>query len=125
MMIYKGVTLDDVMIDSYVDKLECSIAEACDAILCDRGLARSDEQENLTKKAQFAGVGKIVKADHKQHKIPTKKADNEKKLIISALFEAIDAFSDGAAVRNDEKYIDFVLNGSNYTLNLVKHRKEK
>ena len=124
-MVYKGVTLDDTLIDTYVDKLGCSIVEACDAILCDKGLSANEEQEALTKKAQFAGVGKIIKADHKQHKTPTKKTDNEKKLIISALFEAIDAISDGAAVRNDEKYIDFVLNGSNYTLNLVKHRKEK
>lgn len=124
-MNYKGLCISDTLIDCYIDKLHCSIEEACEAIMCDEMGFRNEEQEALTKKAQFAGVGKIVKADHKQHKTPTKKADNEKKLIISALFKAIDAISDGAAVRNDEKYIDFVLNGSNYTLNLVKHRKEK
>lgn len=124
-MLYKGIELDDAVIDFYVDKLDCSIVEACDAILCDKGIIVNQEQDTLTKKAQFAGVGKIVDADHKTHKKPQKKADNDKKRIISALFEAIDAISDGAAVRNDEKYIDFVLNGAEYTVNLVKHRKEK
>ena len=124
-MLYKGIELDDAVIDFYVDKLDCSIVEACDAILCDRGIIHNATQEELSKKAQFAGVGKIIDADHKPHKKLQKKADNDKKLVISALFEAIDAISDGAAVRNDEKYIDFVLNGAKYTINLVKHRKEK
>lgn len=124
-MNYKGHEISNELIQAYQTALKCSIVDACEMWLCDNGFNTNAEQEALTKKAQFAGVGKIVKADHKQHKTPTKKADNEKKLIISALFEAIDAISDSAAVRNDEKYIDFVLNGAEYTVNLIKHRKEK
>lgn len=124
-MKFQNFEIPNDIIDSYVDKLGCSIMEACEAWLCDNGHAVNQEQEEMSKKAQFAGVGKIIDADHKQHKKPQKKADDDKKMIISALFEAINAISDGAAVRNDEKYIDFVLNNAEYTINLVKHRKKE
>lgn len=124
-MIYKNVNIPDEAIDILVDKLECSIEEACEAWLCDNGKATNVEQEEMTKKAQFAGVGKIVDADYKKGRKGPKKVPNEdKKIIIQELFYAVDTISESATIVNNEKYVDFVYHGENYTINLVKHRKK-
>lgn len=125
-MLYKGFNVPDDIIDTYVDKLGCSIVEACDAWLCDNGKATCDEQEAMTKKAQFTGVGKIVDADYKKadRKPREKKADDEKQFIMKRLWDTLWGISDEVVMRNNEKYIDFVYEGHNYTVNLVRHRKK-
>ena len=123
-MQYKSYNVPDDVIDSYVDKLGCSIVEACDAWLCDNGKAVCDEQDAMTKKAQFMGVGKVVDAEYKktERKSRERKVDEEKQFIIRELIEAVLPFADFAEIRNAEKYIDFEYNGNQYTINLVKHR---
>lgn len=126
-MKYNGYNIPDDVIDSYVDKLGCSIAEACDAWLCDNGKADSAEADAMTKKAQFAGVGKIVDADYKkgERKPKERKADDDKLMIMEIINDAIhDNLDSGCVVRNAEKYIDFIYNDNHYTINLVKHRKK-
>ncbi len=126
-MKYNGYNIPDDVIDSYVDKLGCSIAEACDAWLCDNGKADSAEADAMTKKAQFAGVGKIVDADYKkgERKPKERKVDDDKLMIMEIINDAIhDNLDSGCVVRNAEKYIDFVYHGNHYTVNLVKHRKK-
>ena len=126
-MKYKGYNVPDDIIDSYVDKLGCSIVEACDAWLCDNGKAICDEQDAMTKKAQFMGVGKVVDAEYKksERKPRERKVNEDKQFIIKQIFSSIYTFADLANVRNAEKYIDFELNGKSYTLNLVEHRKKE
>ena len=125
-MKYKGYNVPDDIIDSYVDKLGCSIVEACDAWLCDNGKAVSAEADAMTKKAQFAGVGKIVDAEYKKanRKPRERKVDDDKLMIMEIINDAIhDNLDSNCIVRNAEKYIDFIYNDNHYTVNLVKHRK--
>ena len=125
-MKYKGYNVPDDIIDSYVDKLGCSIVEACDAWLCDNGKAVSAEADAMTKKAQFAGVGKIVDAEYKKanRKPRERKVDDDKLMIMEIINNAIhDNLDSNCIVRNAEKYIDFIYNNNHYTVNLVKHRK--
>lgn len=126
-MKYKGYNVPDDVIDSYVDKLGCSIVEACDAWLCDNGKAVCDEQDAMTKKAQFTGVGKIVDAEYKksERKPRERKVNEDKQFIIKQILSSVYTFADLVNVRNAEKYIDFELNGKSYTLNLVEHRKKE
>lgn len=126
-MKYNGYNIPDDVIDSYVDKLGCSIAEACDAWLCDNGKAVCDEQDAMTKKAQFMGVGKVVDAEYKksERKPRERKIDEEKQLIMNRLWDALWGISDEVIMRNNEKYIDFMYEGHNYTVNLVRHRKKE
>lgn len=50
-MKYMGIEIDDKQIDRYVAILDCSIIEACDAILCDRELLqKTDIVDNRTGK---------------------------------------------------------------------------
>lgn len=127
-MKYKGFNVPDDIIDSYVDKLGCSIVEACDAWLCDNGKAICDEQETMSKKAQFMGVGKVVDADYKKtdRKPRERKVDDDKLMIMEIINDAIhDNLDSNCVVRNAEKYIDFTYRGNHYTINLVKHRQKE
>ena len=124
-MTYMGFNVPDEVIDSYVDKLGCSIAEAMQAYLFDEGKLDSEEEKQLTKQAAASGVGKIVGAATGTRPNRGKKVANDTKImVIQALFDAICTISDSATITNPEKYIDFVLNGENYSINLVKHRKK-
>lgn len=127
-MKYKRFNVPDDVIDSYVDKLGCSIVEACDAWLCDNGKAVCDEQETMTKKAQFMGVGKVIDADYKKadRKPRERKVDDDKLMIMEIINDAIhDNLDSNCVVRNVEKYIDFTYHGNHYTINLVKHRQKE
>ena len=125
-MKYCGFDIPDEIIDNYVDKLDCSIVDAMQAYLFDTGKMDSAEADAMTKKAQLAGVGKIVDADYKKadRKPKEKKADDEKQFIMKRLWDALWGISDEVIMRNNEKYIDFVYEGHNYTVNLVRHRKK-
>ena len=126
-MKYCGFDIPDEIIDNYVDKLGCSIVDAMQAYLFDTGKMDSEEADAMTKKAQLAGVGKIVDADYKKadRKPREKKVDDEKQLIMKRLWDSLWGISDEVIMRNNEKYIDFVYEGHNYTVNLVRHRKGK
>ena len=125
-MKYLGFDIPDEIIDSYVDKLGCSIVDAMQAYLFDTGKMNSAEVDAMTKKAQFAGVGKIVDADYKktERKPKERKIDEDKQFIIRELIEAVLPFADSAEIRNAEKYIDFIYHDNHYTVNLIKHRKK-
>lgn len=128
-MKYNGYNIPDDVIDSYVDKLGCSIAEACDAWLCDNGKADSTEADAMTKKAQFAGVGKIVDAEYKkgERKPRTKKINTEKRELIKMLAEACAYYNEGPFeyyIDNPERNIKIIYKGKSYTVNLVEHRKK-
>jgi hypothetical protein len=124
-MKYMGFNIPDEIIDSYVDKLGCSIVDAMQAYLFDEGKLDNAEAEQLTKQAAVAGVGKMVGAATGSRPNRAKKVANETKImVIQALFDTICAISDSATITNPEKYIDFVLNGEKYSINLVKHRKK-
>ena len=50
-MKYKGHTIPDQEIDKMMDKLDISMAEACEMILSDRDVVENEVVEELTKKA--------------------------------------------------------------------------
>jgi len=127
-MKYNGFDIPDEIIDSYVDKLGCSIVDAMQAYLFDTGKTESAEVDAMTKKAAVAGVGKIVDAEYKktERKPRERKADDDKLMIMEIINDAIhDNLDSNCVIRNAEKYIDFIYHGNHYTVNLVKHRKEK
>lgn len=121
----KTYDIPDEAIDSYVDRLECSIAEAIDLWLTDNDIVVNDAQQRLNDAAKQvrinvgAGQGKP-----KTQKERVKKENPVKKDVISAVFERISAKTDAIVVRNDEKYIDFEIDGRSFTINLVEHRKK-
>lgn len=134
-MKYKGHTIPDQEIDKMMDKLDISMAEACEMILSDRDVVENEVVEELTKKATKNRVTATIhqaKGEKKERKPREKKENPLKKEIISGIH---DYFLDEIGhifpkntvitVRNDEKYIDLEINDRSFTINLVEHRKKK
>lgn len=139
-MIYKrndghNYTIPDEEIDKLMDGLDISIAEACETYLCDHDIIADDTVEELTTKAQKNRVTATIhsaKGEKKERKAREKKENPLKKLIISAICVGFndenwlfDEVIDNLVVRNDEKYIDLTIDGREFTINLVEHRKKK
>lgn len=117
--------LPENVIKNYMEKLGISEQEAIELYNCDIGEYSNAEQEQLQKKAAAVGTGTFVGAATGPRPNRSKKVANETKIwIINELFDTICEIADAASIKNPEKYIDFTLNGENYSLNLVKHRKK-
>lgn len=130
-MKYKGHTIPDQEIDKMMDKLDISMAEACEMILSDRDIVENEVVEELTKKATKNRVTATIhqaKGEKKERKTREKKENPLKKEIIQAIYTVIANKITSSAktfIRNDEKYIDFSLGDREFTINLVEHRKKK
>ena len=130
-MVYKHYTIPDEEIDKIMDKLDVSIAEACEMYLSDHELVEDETVKELTAKAQKNRVTATIhdaKGEKKARKPREKKENALKKEIIQALYTVIaDEITSSAnvSVRNDEKYIDFTCGDRSFTVNLVEHRPKK
>ena len=130
-MKFKGHNIPDAEIDKMMDKLDISLEEACNMILADREVIVDETVEKLTKKAQKNRVTTVIhdaKGEKKERKPREKKENPLKKQIIDIIFQTLSdprCELDHVFVRNDEKYIDFEIDGRNFTINLVEHRQKK
>lgn len=134
-MIYKynskEYRIPDEVIDNMMEKLDCSLAEACEGYLFDHDLIKSEEEEKITEKVKKSGISRTIhqaKGEKKERKPREKKENPLKKEIIQAIFSGIadNIKTDGEIIiTNDEKYIDFSIDGREFTVNLVEHRKKK
>lgn len=130
-MKYKNYNIPDKEIDNLMDKLDLSLAEACEMWLSDNDIVENETVEKLTKQAKENRVTATIhqaKGERKERKPREKKENPLKKTIIDVIFNAICenlVEKDKITVTNTEKYIDFSLNGRDFTVNLVEHRKKK
>lgn len=133
-MKYNGHNIPDEHIDKLMEKLDISLAEACEMYLSDIGEVENEEVEKLTKKAQKNRITATIhdaKGEKKPRKAREKKENLLKKEIIDAIFyyfsnkENLNFTIDEIKVTNTEKYIDFTSNNREFTINLVEHRKKK
>lgn len=130
---YKGkpYTINNDEIDKIMDNLDVSLAEACELWLTDHDFIVNETIEDLTSKAKKNRITQTIhgaKGKKKEQKPRIKKENPLKKEIIHAIFDNLEHLYDGMAqisIRNDEKYIDFNLDGRDFTINLVEHRKKK
>lgn len=82
------------------------------------------EQQKVAKKMTSTGTRK-KKAEFSWQK-KERKPDEEKRDLISKLFEFIAEVIDGkAVVSNKERQIDFVVSNNNYSITLTRHRPPK
>lgn len=127
----KTYTIPNEEIDKLTDSLDISIVEACEMYLSDHDIIVNETVEELTKNAQknrVTGTIHGAKGEKKERKPREKKENPLKKKIIRQLQSAIMAFDEKkeyVSVANDEKYINFSIEGREFTINLVEHRKKK
>lgn len=131
----KSYNIPDEEIDKLTDTLDISIAEACEMYLSDRDIIVNETVEELTKTAQknrVTGTIHGAKGEKKERKPREKKVNPLKKEIIECIFDHLHEFlydkqdkNFNIVVTNDEKYIDFSIEGREFTINLVEHRAKK
>lgn len=125
-MRYNGFEVDDNKIDEYVEKLGCSIAEACDLILEESGKQEeTEETKNAIKTAEKNAPRRYEKSGNRKKTEKVRKVDETKGMLldeVSALLESL-----GAAViaRKTETETTFTYEGATYTFKLTKHRPPK
>lgn len=127
-MKYKNFNVPDEEIDKLVNALGISIVEACEMWLSDRDLIEDKTVEELTAKAQKNRITNTIH-DAKGEKKPRERKENPlKKEIIGRIFDLFKVeYGDlmQVSLKNPEKYIDLTIDGREFTINLVEHRKKK
>ncbi len=127
----KTYNIPDAEIDKAMEKLDCSIADACEMYLADHDLIVDETEAELTAKATKNRITATIhdaKGEKKPRKPREKKVNELKKQIIAYIFEKMyEKYSKigDISIKNDEKYIDFTIENRDFTLNLVEHRKKK
>ena len=127
----KTYDIPDTEIDKAMESLDISLAEACEMWLSDHDLISDETVEKLTKTAQknrVTGTIHGAKGEKKERKPREKKENLLKKQIILAVLDGLNRYygeNTPIIIRNDEKYLDFTIEGKEFTLNLVEHRKKK
>jgi len=125
----KKVNIPDDEIDTLVDKLDLSIAEACELWLEDNDLQVNKEQEALDKKAKASRITATIheaKAtkERKERKV-VRKEDATKENIIKALAERLEELATEVKIENVGKLITFKLGDDSFKLDLIRQRKPK
>lgn len=122
-MLYKGFTVDDNKVDEYVNKLECSIAEACELILEEKGQIEPSAE---TAKAQnVKGAKHYEKGNAKRTTKKERKVDEEKGHLLRCVKVLIEGLGGEVENLKTETELTFHLNGNRYTFKLIKHRPPK
>ena len=130
-MRYKNYNIPDAEVDKLMDKLDLSLADACEMWLSDHDIVKNETVEELTTKATKNRITSTIhaaKGEKKERKTREKKENPLKKEIIQAIWSGISEkyYNNGTiSIRNDEKYIDFTIDGLDFTVNLVQHRQKK
>lgn len=129
----RSITIPDAEIQKLQKILEISEEEAIHTYLVDNDLEDDEVVEELTKKAK-KNIKRYEKSDNsngKPRKAKEKKENPLKKQIIAGIHDCfLDEIGHALpknttiSIRNDEKYVDLVIDGVEFTINLVQHRKK-
>lgn len=126
----KVISIPDKDIEKLQKILDISKEEAIHTWLVDNDYETDEEADELTEKAKKSGIMHTIhgaKAENsvKKERKPREKKENPlKKEIIDTIFTALSE-KYNAKVTNAEKYIDFSVDGLEFTINLVQHRPKK
>ena len=126
----RTINIPDKDIENLQKSLDISYNEAVLTWLSDNDYISDDTVEELSEKAKKNRITATVhqaKAENslKKGRKPREKKENPlKKEIIETIFTALSE-KYNAKVTNAEKYIDFSVDGLEFTVNLVQHRPKK
>lgn len=126
----KIINIPDKDLENLQKILEISKEEAIHTWLVDNEYENDAEADELTEKARKNGImhtihgAKAQNSEKKERKPREKKANPLKREIIDVIYTALNE-KYGATVTNAEKYIDFSVDGLEFTVNLVQHRVKK
>ena len=130
----RTINIPDKDIEKLEKGLHISREEAIQTWLVDEEYISDETVEELTTKAKKNRItatvheAKAEKTEKKARKPREKKENPLKRQIIDAIFAGLSENLPedvDITITNDEKYIDFVVDGVEFTVNLVQHRAKK
>ena len=125
-MEYKGFKVDDNKIDEYVEKLGCSIFEACDLILEESGkIDESEETKNAIKNAEKNAPRRYEKSGNRKKTVKERKVDETKKMFLDEVSALVEDLGAVVVNRKTETETTFTFEDATYTFKLTKHRPPK
>lgn len=118
----KVFTVDESDIKNIMETEKMDRETAVRCYFEDMGLIDAGEKATITEIASTPQKRRYVKSDKPRKKVErVRKVDEEKKVILNKLMSVIDAEK---IVKNEAEF-SFNLNGTDYTVKLVKHRPKK
>lgn len=123
----KSDSIEETVINELMDKYDISELEAVEVYLSDNEVIENSEVTELTNKANKNRVLTTIhgiKGEKKERKPREKKENPLKQELIKKLFSALADYPT-AVVTNPERSIDIVIEGREFTVNLVEHRPKK
>ena len=118
----KVFTVDESDIKDIMETEKMDRETAVRCYFEDMGLIDAGEKATITEVASAPQKRRYVKSDKPRKKAErVRKVDKEKKVILNKLMSVIDAEK---IVKNEAEF-SFKLNGTDYTVKLVKHRPKK
>lgn len=118
----KVFTVDESDIKNIMETEKMDRETAVRCYFEDMGLIDAGEKATITEIASTPQKRRYVKSDKPRKKAErVRKVDEEKKVILNKLMSVIDAEK---IVKNEAEF-SFNLNGTDYTVKLVKHRPKK
>ena len=118
----KVFTVDESDIKDIMETGEMDRETAVRCYFEDMGLIDAGEKATITEIASTPQKRRYVKSDKPRKKAErVRKVDEEKKVILEKLMSVIDVEK---TVKNEAEF-SFNLNGTDYTVKLVKHRPKK
>lgn len=118
----KVFTVDESDIKDIMETEKMDRETAVRCYFEDMGLIDAGEKAAITEVASTPQKRRYVKSDKPRKKAErVRKVDEEKKVILNKLMSVIDAEK---IVKNEAEF-SFNLNGTDYTVKLVKHRPKK
>ena len=127
-MEYKGFKVSDEKVDEYVEKLDCSMYEACQLILEEQGkIAPTEEtKKEVAETEKKAKEKRHYEMSDKPRKTVAKerKVNQNKRYILNKIIETFGTEISDIKVTS-ETAVDFKYNEKSYTLRLVEHREKK
>lgn len=125
-MLYHGFEVDDNKVDEYVEKLGCSIVEACDLILEESGKQEeSEETKKAIKEAEKNAPRRYEKSGNRKKTEKVRKVDATKKFFLDEVSALIEDLGGVVVNRKTETETTFTFEGETYTFKLTKHRPPK
>lgn len=125
-MLYHGFEVDDNKVDEYVEKLGCSIVEACDLILEESGKQEeSEETKKAIKEAEKNAPRRYEKSGNRKKTEKVRKVDATKKFFLDEVSALVEDLGGVVVNRKTETETTFTFEGETYTFKLTKHRPPK
>lgn len=126
-MEYKGFKVDDNKVDDYIEKLGCSISEACDLILEESGkLEESEETRKAIAESTKNAPRRYERGTSARKKAEkVRKVDETKGYLLRNVKTLIEGLGASTTEIKTETELKFDFEGASYTFKLTKHRPPK